>query len=57
MTNLHDRLKPQIKQALLENDDRFLDYAKNILNNLKDKFGYDELTIGEIGAGKPYPGS
>ncbi len=50
MMNLHDRLKPEIKQALLENDDRFLDYAKKVLNNLKDKFGYDELTIGEIGA-------
>ena len=48
--NLYEQLKPEIKQALLENDDRFLKYAEKILDNLKNKFSYDELTISEVGA-------
>ena len=45
---LYSKLKPEIKTRLHRNSNRYAISVKGVINSLKTKRYYNELTIGEI---------
>ena len=48
MKNLYQKLKPEIKHRLHRNSDKYAVSISGIVNILKSKQYYNELTIGDI---------
>ena len=46
--NLYQKLKPEIKHRLHRNSDKYAVSINGIVNRLKSKQYYNELTIGDI---------
>tara|TARA_B110000014_G_C20118012_1_gene591185 strand:- start:2687 stop:2908 length:222 start_codon:yes stop_codon:yes gene_type:complete len=45
---LYNKLKPEIKKRLHRNSNHYAISVKGVINSLKNKRYYNELTIGEI---------
>tara|TARA_B100001996_G_C18539583_1_gene546388 strand:- start:258 stop:482 length:225 start_codon:yes stop_codon:yes gene_type:complete len=54
METLFDRLKPEIKEPLLKDLDKYPRLIGSIIETLKTKKAITDLTIGEIGDIKSY---
>ena len=48
MKNLYQKLKPEIKSRLQSNSDKYAVSISTIVDSLKSKKYYNDLTIGEI---------
>ena len=48
MQNLYQKLKPEIKSRLQSNSDKYAVSISTIIDSLKSKQYYNDLTIGEI---------
>ena len=48
MKNLYQKLKPEIKSRLQSNSDKYAVSISTIIDSLKSKKYYNDLTIGEI---------
>ena len=48
MKNLYQKLKPEIKSRLQSNSDKYAVSISTIVDSLKSKQYYNDLTIGEI---------
>ena len=48
MKNLYQKLKPEIKSRLHSNSDKYALSISTIIDTLKSKKYYNDLTIGEI---------
>ena len=48
MKNLYQKLKPEIKHRLHRNSDKYAVSVNGIIDRLKSKQYYNELTIGDI---------
>ena len=48
MQNLYQKLKPEIKSRLQSNSDKYAVSISTIIDSLKSKKYYNDLTIGEI---------